>query len=185
MGEPSFVERRHSWNASLRDHFRELEERWNRANVPLAVIHLPTRIDANARPDDLDRSAFPAEILRTLETHRPNLLLIGSPSHLPPVLRILEGSAVPPVVSCGAPRFALAERAIGTLVIHGANRLNEHQQRQLHNWLPRHPLTQVILTTSEPLIPLVLRNAFDADLFFQLNVKSVSVVMADASPEAV
>jgi hypothetical protein len=183
MGERSFVERRRTWNASLRDHFRELEERWNRANAPLAVIHLPAQVDARVGPEDLCRCGLSAEILKTIQTNRPNLLLIGPPSPLTPLLRILESGAAPPVMSCSARRLALAERPIGTLVIHDANRLSQDQQRQLHGWLARHPPKQVIVTAPEPLLPLVMRNAFNPALFFELNVKSV--VMDEAAVEGV
>ena len=182
MGERSFVERRRTWKASLRDRFSELEKRWNQANVPLAVIHLPISIPS-VGPDDLCRFGLSGENLRTLQTNRPNLLLVGPPSHLAPVLELLERSAIRPIVVCGAQRLPLAERAIGTLVIHDAHRLSQPQQHQLHSWLTQHPLKQVILTAPEPLFPLFLRNAFDDALFFRLNMKLV--VIENASFESV
>jgi hypothetical protein len=180
MGERSFVERRRTWKASLRDHFHELEERWNRADTPLAVIHIPTTELASIGADDLCRVGLSDENLRKLQTTRPNLLLVGSSLLLPPVLELLERGAVRPVVAVGAQRLGLAERGIGTLVLHDANRLTPAQQHELHCWLVRHPLKQVILTASERLFPLVLRNTFDADLFFQLNVRLVVIESVSA-----
>jgi len=169
------VERRHSWNAGLREHFRELEERWNRAHPPLAVIHLPAGLDPTGRPCGLFSLGLSEECLRTVEHKRPNLLLIGSPKTVSPVLQVIEQSAAPPVVSSRPERLALADRGIATLVIHDANRLGRTQQDQLYRWINLHPLKQVIATASEPLFPLMVRNAFSAELFFRLNVMSVMV----------
>lgn len=175
MTDRPFVERRRSWKAGLRAHFGELEERWNRANPPLAVVHLPLPTNPSAEPPRLANLGLSEECLRTLETKRPNLLLIGPPTQVTCVLQMIEPSVVRPVASVRAERLTLPERAIGTLVLHDANRLNPRQQDQLHRWIDLHPLEQVIATASEPLFPLVVRNAFSAVLFFRLNVMSLMI----------
>jgi hypothetical protein len=169
------VERRRSWNAGRREHFRELEERWNRANPPLAVIHLPAGLGPLVGLGAFLSLGLSEECLRTVERKRPNLLLIGSPGAVSPVLQAIEQSVAHPVASSRAERLSLSEHAIATLVIHDANRLNRTQQDQLYRWVNLHPLKQVIATASEPLFPLMVRNVFSAELFFRLNAMSVLI----------
>jgi hypothetical protein len=183
MSDQPFVERRRTWNAGLRAHFRELEERWNRAQPRLAVVHLPPPTIPGAPPPGLADIGLPEECLRTLETKRPNLLLIGSSRNVTCLLQLIEPLVTQPVVSVRAERLTLPEAAIGTLVLHDANRLSPSQQDQLHRWVDMHPLNRVIATTSEPLFPLVVRNMFSAVLFFRLNV--MSLMIEEASPEIV
>jgi len=187
MGDISFVERRRTWNASLREHFRDLEQRWNRANPPL-VVRLPTPV-ASAPPPDLAAVGCPAEIARTIGTNRPNLILVGLPPNVTIVRRIVEQQATRPVVSLDRQLRTLAERRVGTLVIAEADRLNRQQQDQLHRWVTQHPLKQVIATASKPLFPLVVRNVFSAALFFQLNptsllIEAVSSELVRVDPNA-
>ena len=183
MSHQPFVERRRTWNAGLRAHFRELEERWNRTQPPLAVVHLPPPTNPGAGPPRLADIGLSEECVRTLETKRPNLLLIGSSTKVTCLLQLIEPSVTHPLVSVRAERLTLPETAIGTLVLHDANRLDATQQDQLHRWLDVHPLSQVIATSSQPLFPLVVRNSFSAVLFFRLNVRSLMI--EEASPEAV
>jgi len=182
MSDEPFVERRRTWNAGLRAHFRELEERWNRAHPRLAVVHLPPTIPG-APPPGLADIGLPEECLKTLETKRPNLLLIGSSTNVTCLLQLFEPSVTHPVVSVRAEQLTLPDASVGTLVLHDANRLSPGQQDQLHRWVDVHPLNRVIATTSEPLFPLVVRNTFSAVLFFRLNV--MSLMIEEASPELV
>jgi hypothetical protein len=116
-----------------------------------------------------------AECLKALETRRPNLLLIGSSTKVSDLLQLIEPSMAHPVVSLRADRLRLPERLIGTLVLHDANRLSPAQQEEWRRWVDLHPQKQVIATASEPLFPLMVRNAFSSVLFFQLNFMSLMI----------
>ena len=181
MRDP-FVERRRTWNAGLRAHFRELEERWNRAH-DLSVVHLPPPTIPGAGPPGLADIGLSDECLRTLETKRPNLLLIGPSTQVTSLLQLIAPSVAPPIASVRAERLTLPEDAIGTLILHDAHRLSPRQQDQLHRWIDVHPLNQVIATTAEPLFPLVVRNSFSAALFFRLDAMSLRI--EEVSPEVV
>jgi len=183
MSNQPFPERRRSWNAGLREHFRELEEKWNRTHPPLAVVHLPANLPAGLEPPDLATPGHTVECLRILETKRPNLLVIGSPTTVAPVVQIIERSLIRPVVSCRAGRLALQRSAIGTLVIHDADRLGREEQNQLHSWVNQHAEKQLVTTASESLFSLVARNMFSDTLFYRLN--AMSLIVEEASAEIV
>jgi len=178
MSEQPFVERRRSWNASVRDHFRELEEQWNRAHPPLAIVHCPPRAQAAEEPPQSGSVVLPPECLSILETRRPNLLLIGPAGPIAAVMQVIERSLIRPVVSCHAGRLAVLPQRIGTLVVHDADRLSRDQQAELHSWLNRHADKQVITIAMEPLFSLVVRNLFSDVLFYRLN--AVSLIVDDA-----
>jgi hypothetical protein len=137
-------------------------------------VHLP----GNGQPVEEQskaRPGLPLECLHILETRRPNLLLIGSPVPIAAVMQMLERSLVPPMVSWPAGQPAHLPRAIGTLVVHDADRLTPHQQAELHAWLNRHADQQVITIASESLFSLVMRNLFSDVLFYRLNGVSLLV----------
>jgi hypothetical protein len=71
---------------------------------PLAVIHLPADVGPTVGPGALLSLGLSEECLRAVERKRPNLLLIGSPATVSPVLQVIEQSAARPVVSSRAPR---------------------------------------------------------------------------------
>jgi len=179
MGDQLLIERRRTWNAGLREHIRQLEQRWNRAHLPLGVVHHPVDVDAKAPPSDLSRSDVAEHGLKILETTRANLLLIGSPRTVSLVLRVIERSLAPPVLPFRAGYLKLPESAIGTMVIHDADHLRGDEQDALNDWVVLHPDTQVIITASGPLFPLVVRNRFSDVLFYRLNVLTAIVGMAE------
>jgi hypothetical protein len=175
MGDQRFSERRRTWNAGLREHFRQLEESWNRAHSFISAVRVAAGADVVARPERGSTAGLPDHGLKMLEQTRPNLLLIGSPARVSDVLRIIARSLASPIASCTATRLALPDRAIGTLAIHGADHLSRNQQEKLHSWVLVHPSTQVIMAATRPLLPLVLRNTFSDVLFYRLNLLSVVI----------
>ena len=178
MRDRRFIERRRSWNVSLRDHFRQLEESWYRAHPPLAVaVH--DDVKATQSPHNLSRLVLEPD-LRILETTRLNLLLIGLRRKTSIVLREIEGSLAPPVVPVRAGGLILPERAIGTLVIHDVDHLSRKEQDALNHWVMSHPEHRVIATACGPLLPHVARNQFSDVLFYRLNTLTVIVGIADS-----
>ena len=173
MGERPFVERRRSWNAGLREHFRQLEESWNRAHPPLAVVDVRDDVKATQQPHYL-----PDE-LKLLEKARVNLLLIGLRRKTSLFLRRIERSLAPPVMPVRAGHLVLPERAVGTLVIHDVDHLTRQEQDALNGWVVSHPEQQVIATASGPLFPLVARNQFSDVLFYRLNTLTVIVGISE------
>ena len=175
MSDQPLVERRRSWNAGLREHFRQLEESWYRAHPPLAVIDMREDVKAER---NLSRWVLGHE-LQILETTRLNLLLIGLRRRTSIVLRGIEGSLVPPVLPVRAGHLVLPERAIGTLVIHDVDHLSRQEQDELNRWVVSHPEQRVIATASGPLFPHVARNRFSDVLFYRLNTLTVIVGISD------
>jgi hypothetical protein len=177
MRERPFIERRRSWNAGLREHFRQLEESWNRAHPPLAV-DVRDEVKAAQKPHNPSRWVSEHE-LKILEATRVNMLLIGLRRRTSIVLRGIEESLAPPVLPVRAGHLVLPERAIGTLVIHDVDHLSRQEQDALNRWVVSHPEQQVIATASGPLFPLVARNRFSDVLFYRLNILTVIVGLAD------
>ena len=163
MIDRPFIERRRSWNAALREHFRQLEETWNRAHPP-----------HNFSPWVSDHE------LKILKKTRVNLLLIGLRPKTSIALRGIEGSLAPPVLPVRAGHLVLPERTIGTLVIHDVDHLSRQEQDALNHWLASHPEQQVVTTASGPLFPLVARNLFSDVLFYRLNTLTVIVGTSDS-----
>ena len=174
MGDRPFVERRRSWNAGLREHFRQLEESWNRTHPPLAVVDV--RDDVKTTQQSRYRLS---DELTILEKARVNLLLIGLRRKTSLVLRRIEPSLTPPVMLVRAGHLVLPERAAGTLVIHDVDLLTHQEQNALNGWVVSHPEQQVIATASGPLFPLVARNRFSDVLFYRLNTLTVIVGVSE------
>jgi hypothetical protein len=171
------TERRHTCNAGLREHFRQLEARWNRVHPSIPVADLRA-VNGTVRDEDaLSLLALSDDWRRVLETKRPNVIVIGPPTKVTPVLTLLARSVAQPMVSCTARNPVLPETAVGTLVLHDADRLTRLDQDRVYGWLScAVDAPQVITTTSVPLFPLVMRNAFSDALFYRLNVVCLTAV---------
>lgn len=178
MSERPFIERRRSWNAGLREHFRQLEESWNRAH-PAVAVYVRDDVKDTQKPHNRSRWVSEHE-LKILETTRVNLLLIGLRRKTTIVLRGIEESLAPPVLPVRAGHLVLPERAIGTLVIHDVDHLSDPEQDMLNRWMVLHPGQQVIATASGPLFPLVARNRFSDVLFYRLNTLTVIVGVSES-----
>ena len=163
------LERRHSWNAALRERFRRLESQWNRENPPIAVVDTP---DASGSEDDAQawkRLGLSEGERHVVEHQKPNVLIIGAGPSVERILRLLERTSVPPIVRCSAPPLTLPTE-VGTLVISNADRLSAVDQQLLFAWLSfTTPRRQVITTAAVPLFPAVVRSSFSEALFYRLN----------------
>lgn len=106
-----------------------------------------------------------------------NVLVEGVPTVAAPVLAVLRGHLRAPIheynPSIGSP---VPEPTEGTLVLLEVASLDLRQQAKLLRWLSdRQGSVQVASTSSEPLFPLVERGAFDAALYYRLNVVRIAV----------
>jgi hypothetical protein len=178
MAMQPLTERRHSWNAGLREQFKQLEDRWNRLHPPLAFGDSGTDGAAAAAADGemLSNFGLSPEMLKLFDVHRPNVLLVGPDSNVLRVLDALTPLVEAPIMSCEAGRLALPQRPVGTLVLHAADHLSGEEQQELFGWMSAAPgRSQVITTASVPLFPLVMRKRFSDALFYRLNEMCVIV----------
>ena len=122
-------ERRHNWNAGLRERFRQLEERWNQLHPPLSIDEAGR--SSAGDPELRGNVGLLSDRLKSLHTHRSNVLVIGPESHITRVLPVITRLSTPPIESCAAGRLALPDRLVGTLVLRNADRLSVDEQQQL------------------------------------------------------
>ena len=171
MRHEASTERRHSWNAGLRERFRRLESRWNRANPVIPVVAAPSDPGTTAEgTDEWMRFGISVEERRTIENQRPNVLIIGSGPSVERLVRLLEQTSFPPRVRCDACPLIIPPVEVGTLVISHAERLSAVDQQLLFAWLSiSRPRLQVITTAAVPLFPAVVRSTFSEALFYRLN----------------
>jgi len=160
-------ERRRSWNAGLRERFRQLEQRWNELHPPVPIHE---SINSRASDPELPWSiGLSSDSLTSLHTHRSNVLLVGPEAHVARVLPAITRLVTPPIESCAAGRLALPTRLVGTLVLRNAHRLSVDEQQELFGWMSAASIdSQVITTATIPLFPLVLRKHFSDALFYRL-----------------
>jgi hypothetical protein len=142
------------------------------------------RLRAAFSEDELFRSqaarVLPAEL--TLEwnavaSEHCNVLVEAVPAVAAPVLAVLRGHLRAPIheynPNAGNP---VPEPTEGTLILLEVASLGPRQQAKLLRWLTdRHGSVQVASTSSEPLFPLVERGAFDAALYYRLNVVRIAI----------
>lgn len=162
------IERRRTWNAELRERFRNLEERWNELHPP---VTFGQALRAGETPSDDDvLPGLSAETLRCFTSYRPNVLVVGAEPQVAQLLHILMQLALPPIVSYRAGDGALPARGAGTLIVRDADRLKREEQAAIFGWLTYAPTRiQVITNTTVPLFPLVIRRRFSDALFYRLN----------------
>jgi hypothetical protein len=173
------IERRHSWNAGLRQRFRHVESRWNRANPAVAVVDRPGDGGCGTGEDEWTSFGIPEEERRLFEHQKPNVLIIGSGPSVERIVRLLERTSIPPIVRCDACPLTLPPVEVGTLVISHVERLSTVDQQLLFAWLSfTAPRRQVITTADVPLFPAVVRNTFSEALFYRLN--AMCLMLRDA-----
>jgi hypothetical protein len=176
MGGERPIERRHSWNSGLRQRFRRLEERWNRAHPPIVIVEAPADSPSGDDRDEWTGLGIPVQERHLFETARPNVLVVGSGPTVTRVLHVLERVCIQPVVSCDSSPLALPTRQVGTLAVLHVERLGLVDQQLLYAWLScTVPRPQVITTASVPLFPLVVRGTFNDALFYRLNEVCLTV----------
>jgi hypothetical protein len=109
---------------------------------------------------------------------RINLLLIAPDGVVRHVLRSLLLDLWEPVSRWhrGATLTLPAPSDAGTLILHDVDALPPSDQRRLLDWLElTRGRTQVVSTTSAPLLPSVDAGQFNATLFYRLNTVCVDV----------
>jgi hypothetical protein len=118
------------------------------------------------------RNGLIEEELRLVEQHRVNLLLMGQADVVQPMVEALAARFHQPVGTWSpGERLVLppAERT-GTMVINDVGALGLQDQIQLLEWLgSASGRTQVVSTTSSPLLPRVQSGKFIDTLYYRLN----------------
>jgi len=123
------------------------------------------------RADD-PRLARAAGELFLVGMARLNVLLVGSADMVRVVLQTQMPTLLKPVVSWspGDPFVLPAVERTGTLILHEVGSLSLHDQLQLLEWTAGGTRrTQVISTTSTPLLPRVCARGFIDALYIRLN----------------
>lgn len=113
---------------------------------------------------------------------RINLLLIAPDGVVRHVLNSLMLDLWEPIVrwSPGEPVALPLPAVAGTLILHDVHALPAADQRRLLAWLETAKgRTQVVSTTSVPLLPRVTAGDFIATLFYRLNTVCVDVTTLD------
>jgi hypothetical protein len=116
---------------------------------------------------------------------RINLLLIAPDAVVRHVMKSLPMDLWEPVArwSPGAPLNLPVPAQTGTMILHDVHALPLNDQRRLVEWLEAAKgRTQVVSTTSAPLLPLVNAGKFIATLFYRLNTVCVDVTRLDVQP---
>src|SRR5262245_1845533 len=182
MGQDVLIERRHSWNAALRERFRRLESRWNRANPPIAVVDAPGDRGSGGNGEEWTQFGISDEERRLFEHQKPNVLIIGSPPGVDRIVRLIERTSTPPIVRCRACPLTLPTVEVGTLGISNVEQLSTVDQQLLFAWLSfTTPRRQVITTAAVPLFPAVVRSTFNEALFYRLN--AMCLMLRDTAAE--
>jgi len=104
-----------------------------------------------------------------------NLLLEGPRATTEATLRRLAPRLRGPVMWMrrGA-AFALPQGEIGALILGDVEGLGPQEQTRLLTWIDAHPRTTIVSTTAHRLFAFVVRELFDAELYYRLNVLLLS-----------
>ena len=129
-----------------------------------------------------DDSKIPQAIQRDLgvaRATRANLLIVGTERQVTRLLRLaIANPSQAAVVRCQNGRLPLPSALIGaeTIVVRDVDALTSEDQWKLCEWLDsRSDRTQVISTSSAPLVPLVDGQLFNEALYYRLNVVYVDL----------
>jgi transcriptional regulator of aromatic amino acid metabolism len=149
----------------------------NASNVIARATRNATPPDPAAQlPGDglLARAAH--QELQLLGMPRVNLLLTGLDAAIRKVMPLLE-LREPIATRCPGERLVLPRDARGgTMVLHDVGGLTHEEQLHLLGWLEqRVGRTQVVSTTSAPLLPRIRAGAFIEALYYRLNTVCVNV----------
>jgi Sigma-54 interaction domain len=136
----------------------------------------PDRTTAEAEDDRLARAAH--EELRLMGLPSVNLLLRGRETAVRTVLDSLARNLHEPIASWSPGRrleLPAVEKA-RTMILHEVGSLDIEDQIHLLDWLGRAVgRTQVVSTTSSPLLPRVRAGAFIDTLYYRLNTVYLDV----------
>jgi sigma-54-interacting transcriptional regulator len=124
-------------------------------------------------PDPAEAAAWPlaAADLRALQQYRLNMMMVGRPSSTESVLVALEQILEKPVTFWQPAAHLTLPTAGGTLVLRNVSEMTPAEQSVVCAWLEhyRHR-TQVISTSTRPLMPLLGRRVFSDVLYYRLNM---------------
>lgn len=126
----------------------------------------------------LDRESRLPEDWRLARRTRTNLLLIHSDTAASNVLDLLQPDLDGPIATwCPGERLVLPPASLaGTIVLQDVGSLAKEDQHLLLEWLERSSgRTQVVSTTTAPLLPRVEAGAFSDTLYYRLNTVCVDV----------
>ena len=122
-----------------------------------------------------------------LSRAHPNILLVGDGMATGAALSDLQSTYQSPVIvrNCGGlPLVLPPAESVNTLILHDVAALPPGEQQMLIDWLSReNRRTQVVTTSSEALLPLVMSGAFLATLYYRLNVIYVDLTASSAKIE--
>lgn len=142
---------------------------------PATAPHVPaSRVDAWGLPPSVRND------LNVARASKANTLLVGREQRVASLVRLLVAEHGAGAVLRGEDgRLLLPPAAAGvpTATIRDVEALTRDEQRALLNWLETAAGTQVISTTSVPLLPLVEAHAFNDALYYRLN--AVYINLAD------
>jgi sigma-54-interacting transcriptional regulator len=108
---------------------------------------------------------------------RHNVLLAGAPSALDALLASITPNLEEPIRMFDAATGTVLPTK-GTLVLTEIGDLNAEQQLRLLAWMDgagREGHVQIVSTTSRPIVPLMERGAFRAELYYRLNVVRIDL----------
>jgi hypothetical protein len=108
---------------------------------------------------------------------RHNVLLAGAPSALDAMLASITPHLEEPIRMFNAATGSVLPTQ-GTLVLTEIGDLNAAQQLRLLAWMDgagREGHVQIVSTTSRPIMPLMERAAFRAELYYRLNVVRIDL----------
>jgi Sigma-54 interaction domain len=136
---------------------------------------------ATRRPDDLRLAWTARDALLRMGMPRVNVLLMGSLTVIEAVLQTLVKNLHTPVASWfpGQPLVLPPADRPGTFVLHEVGTLGLQDQIRLLEWLGLSMgRTQVVSTSSAPLLPMVEGGSFIDTLYYRLNLVYVDVTEA-------
>lgn len=118
--------------------------------------------------------------LRALRALRPNALLIGGPPVTEAAIEILAPGFWKPITirRADSPLILLAAPSSGTLILKEPATLSLDDQQRLDIWCRASTATQVVTTSTVPLLPFVERHLFLESLYYQLNALYVELIPA-------
>jgi hypothetical protein len=156
-------------------------EDWLQAERELIQARLHSRDETRASlslPDDW-------HLARAAGT---NLLVVGPDEQTRALVDALRPQLREPVivVHAGEPLALAPPGEVGTLILFDVSMLGLSEQRRLLEWQERAEVrTQVISTTSTPLLPLVAAGACLAELYYRLNIVCLELARhrSDRRPE--
>jgi hypothetical protein len=110
----------------------------------------------------------------------PNLLIIGCDAHVAEILAHVRPALERPRTFTGAAPLVLPPQRTGTVIIRGIDDLDRRAQTDVFEWLDTAPDVRTIATSPTALWPLVQRGLFLADLYYRVNMVTLTVTSNDA-----